>query len=62
MKQLNAGIEPNKVVFEKKLPAVRNRSVRWLVNGYDAINKPEIVEKVSYLLRIYLLPFLIIFL
>jgi len=51
MQQLNAGVQANKVVFEKKLAVVQNRSVDWLVNGYEAINKCEIVEKVSYLLK-----------
>ena len=49
MQQLNAGVEPSKVVFERKLGMVRNRSVSWLVNGYEAINKREVVEKVNYL-------------
>jgi hypothetical protein len=52
MQQLNAGVQPNKVEFEKKLAVVRNRSVSWLVNGYEAINKHEIVEKVCYFYRI----------
>ena len=50
MQQLNAGVQPNKVVFEKKLPVIWDRSVAWLVNGYEAINKCEIVKKVKYLL------------
>ena len=50
MQQLNAGVEANKVVFEKKLAVVRDRSLTWLVNGYEAINKCEIVEKVNYFL------------
>lgn len=53
MKQINAGVEPSKVVFEKRLPVVRNRSVGWLVNAYEAINKHEIVEKVSYSLKAF---------
>jgi len=48
MEQLKSGVEPSKVAFEKKLPIVRNRSVSWLVNAYEAINKCELVEKVSY--------------
>ena len=47
MQQLNAGVQANEVVFEKKLPVVRNRSVKWLVNGYEAINNHEVVKKVS---------------
>lgn len=63
MKQLNTGIEPSKVEFGKKLPLVRNRSVGWLVNGYEAINKCEIVQKVCYLsynFLIYILNFFIL--
>ena len=51
MQQLNSGVQPSQVVFEKRLPVVRNRSVSWLVNGYEAINKREIVEKVCYFLK-----------
>jgi len=44
--QLGHGIEPNMVTFEKRLPMVWNRSIRWLVNGYEAINNPELIKKV----------------
>jgi len=44
--QLGRGIEPSMVTFKKELGVVRNRSVRWLVNGYEAINNPELVKKV----------------
>ena len=47
MQQLKSGVEPDKVVFEKKLGVVRNHSVGWLVNAYEAINECELVEKVS---------------
>jgi len=46
MDQLNKGILPSQITFEKRLPVVRNRSVQWLVNGYEAINNEEIVQKV----------------
>ena len=52
VQQLNTGVEASKVVFAKKLPIVRNRSVSWLVNAYQAINKQEIVEKVRHFLTI----------
>lgn len=51
MQQLKDGVTPDKVVFVKKLAAVRDRSVGWLVNAYEAINNRELVEKVSYLLK-----------
>ena len=47
MDQLNAGATPNEITFEKGLPVLRNCSVGWLVNGYEAINNPEIVQKVT---------------
>ena len=49
MKQLNYGIEPSKVAFEKQLGVVRDHSVRWLVNGYEAINNPVLVKKVIFM-------------
>lgn len=52
VQQLNAGVEASKVVFAKNLPIVRNRSVGWLVNAYEAINKCEIVEKVRHFLTV----------
>jgi hypothetical protein len=44
--QLGRGVEPNMVVFEKRLPVVRDRSLRWLIHGYKAISHPELIKKV----------------
>ena len=49
MEQLGCGTEPSKVTFEKQLGVVQDRSVRWLVNGYEAINNPELVKKVIFM-------------
>jgi len=49
MQQLKADVKPEKVVFVKKLGVVRDHSVSWLVNAYEAINRRELVEKVNYL-------------
>ena len=49
MEQLGHGVEPSKVTFEKRLPIVRDRSIRWLINGYEAINKPELIKKVVFM-------------
>ena len=46
MQQLQSGVEPHQVVFQKKLGVVRDRSVGWLVHAYNAINKHEFMEKV----------------
>ena len=48
VEQLGQGIEPSMVTFEKGLPVVRNRSVKWLVNGYKAINNPDLVKNVTF--------------
>jgi len=50
MYQLNKGISPGQIPFEKRLPVVRNRSVEWLVNAYEAINNQELVQKVVSLI------------
>ena len=36
-----------KIVFDDHLPVLRNASVRWLWLAYQALNKVEIVQKVS---------------
>jgi hypothetical protein len=46
MTQLKSGVALNQITFEKQLPLIRNRSVQWLINGYEAIDHPEIVQKV----------------
>ena len=46
MSQLKSGVAPNQVTFEKRLNVNRNCSVQWLINGCEAINHPEIVQKV----------------
>ena len=50
MGQLSSGVSPSQITFEKRLPVVRNRSVGWLVNAYEAINNPEIIQKVMFLM------------
>ena len=53
MDQLSNGVLPSQITFEKWLPVVRDRSVGWLVNGYEAINNPEIVQKVVFLMQVH---------
>ena len=38
--------DPGTIVLEKGIRELRNRSVEWLVNGYNAINNREFVKKV----------------
>ena len=49
MEQLGHGIEPSKVTFEKRLGIIQDHSVKWLVNGYEAINNPELVKKAIFM-------------
>jgi hypothetical protein len=44
MEKLDSG-EP--VNIDDRLPTLRNASVRWLWQAYKALNKKEIVKKVS---------------
>ena len=50
MNQLSSGVTPDQITFDKRIGVIRNRSVDWLVNGYEAINNPEIVQKVIFLI------------
>ena len=43
---LNANKDPGTIFLTKAVKVLRNRSVEWLVNGYKAINNPEVVKKV----------------
>jgi hypothetical protein len=49
MEQLDCGVEPSRVTFEKRLGTIRDHSVKWLVNWYEAINNPELVKKVIFM-------------
>lgn len=46
--QLKKGVLPQQVHVKKNIGVVRDRSVQWMLNGYKAVNKPEIVRKVSF--------------
>jgi len=41
--------DPGTIVLEKGIRELRNRSVEWLVNGYNAINNCDFVKKVIFL-------------
>ena len=43
---LNNNEDPGTILLTKTIGVLRNRSVEWLVNGFNAINKPEVVKKV----------------
>lgn len=44
---LASGTAPLDVVNNQKVKTLRNRSVRWLLEGYKAINDPRLIKKVS---------------
>jgi hypothetical protein len=46
---LESGRAPEVIINDKSQRTPCNRSVNWIVQGYHAINKPEIVQKVSIL-------------
>ena len=43
---LNNNENPGTIILTKTVKVLRNRSVEWLVKGYQTINRPEIVKKV----------------
>jgi hypothetical protein len=53
---LKTGIPPERVRNDQTIGTLRNRSVNWLLKGFKAINKPELVKKVRNTC-----PFLIIY-
>jgi len=44
---LEAGTSPADLRLDTTIGTVRDRSVRWMVKAYDAINKPSVVKKVN---------------
>ncbi|CUA68415.1 ATP-binding cassette sub-family A member 6 [Homo sapiens] [Rhizoctonia solani] len=42
---LQAGVAADQIVNDQTLRTLRNRSVGWIVKGYHAINRPDIVKK-----------------
>ncbi|KAF8594519.1 hypothetical protein BDV93DRAFT_458857 [Ceratobasidium sp. AG-I] len=43
---LESGTSPEAIVNDQSRQTLRNRSVNWILQGFHAINKPEIVQKV----------------
>lgn len=43
---LQSGVPPEQVLNDRSLPTLRNRSVRWALQGFYSINKQEVVQKV----------------
>ncbi|KAF8597926.1 hypothetical protein BDV93DRAFT_512907 [Ceratobasidium sp. AG-I] len=44
-KALAAGCAPSDVINDHTIKTLRNRSVRWLVEVYNAINEPKLIKK-----------------
>ena len=38
--------DPGTIILAKAVKVLRNRSAEWLVRGFRAINKPDIIKKV----------------
>ena len=43
---MNDNKDPATIILTKTVKVLRNRSVEWLVNGFKAINRPEIIRMV----------------
>ena len=43
---LKCGVAPESLTLDTSLTALHDRSVGWLVDAFDAVNKPEVVKKV----------------
>lgn len=44
---LRSGVQAGNIQLDKRIGVLCDRSIEWLVNGYQAINKTELVQKVS---------------
>ncbi|KDQ55540.1 hypothetical protein JAAARDRAFT_133764 [Jaapia argillacea MUCL 33604] len=44
--QLHKGVSAETVQLQKTIGVLQDRSVQWLVNGYEAINRKDLVKKV----------------
>ncbi|EIW84468.1 hypothetical protein CONPUDRAFT_151487, partial [Coniophora puteana RWD-64-598 SS2] len=44
LQQLEAGADPSTLRLDSKVATQRDRSVAWVLNGWKAINKPEVVR------------------
>ncbi|KAI0083079.1 hypothetical protein BDY19DRAFT_994340 [Irpex rosettiformis] len=52
MEKLDAGTLVTKIKFDVKVGVLRNCSVEWLVNSYNAINNPDLVKKAWEMCRV----------
>ena len=53
---LNNDKDPGTIILAKGVKVLRNQSVEWLVQGYKAINTPDIVKKVCPSCNSYMKP------
>ncbi|TFK81293.1 hypothetical protein K466DRAFT_558073 [Polyporus arcularius HHB13444] len=49
LQELKKGVSPEAVLLQKKLGVLRDRSVQWIVDGFKAVNKVDVVKKVRVL-------------
>ena len=43
---LKDGANPTSLYLDTSLTTLHNHSIGWLVDAYEAVNKPEIIKKV----------------
>ncbi|KAG2133794.1 uncharacterized protein EDB93DRAFT_1306630, partial [Suillus bovinus] len=49
--QLSEKTSPALVRLDTTIGTLRNRSLQWVINGYHAINKPELVKQVFFMCK-----------
>lgn len=48
--QLNQGVLPEAVIIQKTIGTLWDRSVQWMVDGFNMINRVDVVKKVGFFL------------
>lgn len=47
LRSLESGIAPSEIINDSSIKTLRDRSVRWILDGYDAVNNTALVQQVS---------------
>ncbi|QRV96941.1 DDE superfamily endonuclease [Ceratobasidium sp. AG-Ba] len=45
LRLLDSGVPPSEILNDCTIKTLRNRSVRWILEGFSAINNPDLVKK-----------------
>ena len=50
--QLSSGTVPSEVRLDVTKGTLRDRSVRWFVEAYKAVNKTDLIKKVRFIFKL----------